>query len=63
MLQKIYILNARTWLRNILYSMIVLNHKIFLSKLSSAVIVSMTHKFEKNELGGLSTGIIFSIGI
>ena len=29
MLQKVCILNARTWLRNILYSMIVLNHKTF----------------------------------
>ena len=29
MLQKVCILNAMTWLRNILYSMIVLNHKTF----------------------------------
>ena len=61
MLQKVRILNAKTWLRNILYSMIVLNHKAFYQ--NRVVIVSITHKFEKNELGGLWTGIIFSIGI
>ena len=57
MLQKVCILNARTWLWNILYSMIVLYHKAFYQ--NWAVIESMAHKFEKMSCGVYELGLYF----